>query len=71
MALALGDALAVCVLDCRDFSAEDFAKSHPGGNLGRRLITRVSDVMRIEDAIPYVMETALLSDALIEMTQKA
>lgn len=71
VALALGDALAVCVLDCRDFSAEDFAKSHPGGNLGRRLITRVSDVMRIEDAIPYVMETALLSDALIEMTQKS
>lgn len=70
VALALGDALAVCVLDCRDFSAEDFAKSHPGGNLGRRLITRVSDVMRIEDAIPYVMDTARLSDALIEMTQK-
>jgi len=70
VALALGDALAVCVLDCRDFSAEDFAKSHPGGNLGRRLITRVSDVMRTEDAIPYVMDTARLSDALIEMTQK-
>ena len=70
VALALGDALAVCVLDCRDFSAEDFAKSHPGGNLGRRLITRVSDVMRMEDAIPYVMDTALLSEALIEMTQK-
>ena len=57
VALALGDALAVCVLDCR-------------GNLGRRLITRVSDVMRTEDAIPYVMDTARLSDALIEMTQK-
>lgn len=70
VALALGDALAVCVLDCRDFSAEDFAKSHPGGNLGRRLITRVSDVMRMEGAIPYVMDTALLSEALIEMTQK-
>ena len=70
VALALGDALAVCVLDFRDFSAEDFAKSHPGGNLGRRLITRVSDVMRTEDAIPYVMDTARLSDALIEMTQK-
>ena len=69
-ALALGDALAVCVLDCRDFSAEDFAKSHPGGSLGRRLIIRVEDIMRLGDAIPYVMETAALSDALIEMTQK-
>ncbi len=69
-ALALGDALAVCVLDCRDFSAEDFAKSHPGGSLGRRLITRVEDIMRLGDAIPYVLESAALSDALIEMTQK-
>ncbi len=69
-ALALGDALAVCVLDCRDFSAEDFAKSHPGGSLGRRLITRVEDVMRSGDAIPYVMDTATLADALIEMTHK-
>jgi arabinose-5-phosphate isomerase len=70
-ALALGDALAVCVLDCRDFSAEDFAKSHPGGNLGRRLLTRVEDIMRIGHAVPSVMETAALSDALIEMTQKS
>jgi arabinose-5-phosphate isomerase len=69
-ALALGDALAVCVLDCRDFSAADFAKSHPGGSLGRRLITRVADIMRLDDAIPYVMETAALSDVLIEMTKK-
>jgi arabinose-5-phosphate isomerase len=69
-ALALGDALAVCVLDCRDFSAEDFAKSHPGGSLGRRLITRVNDIMRSGDAIPYVMETATLADALLEMTHK-
>lgn len=69
-ALALGDALAVCVLDCRDFSADDFAKSHPGGSLGRRLITRVEDIMRSGEAIPYVMETAVLSDALIEMTRK-
>ena len=69
-ALALGDALAVCVLDCRDFSAEDFANSHPGGSLGRRLITRVEDIMRLGDAIPYVLESAALLDALIEMTQK-
>ncbi|MEO1957663.1 MAG: KpsF/GutQ family sugar-phosphate isomerase [Methylophilaceae bacterium] len=71
VALALGDALAVCVLDCRDFSAEDFAKSHPGGSLGRRLITRVNDVMRTGDAIPSVIESSLLSDALLEMTQKS
>jgi arabinose-5-phosphate isomerase len=69
-ALALGDALAVCVLDCRDFSAEDFAKSHPGGSLGRRLITRVEDIMRSGNAIPYVMDTATLADALLEMTHK-
>jgi arabinose-5-phosphate isomerase len=69
-ALALGDALAVCVLDCRDFSAEDFARSHPGGSLGRRLITRVKDVMRTGNAVPYVSDTAPLSEALIEMTQK-
>lgn len=69
-ALALGDALAVCVLDNRDFSAEDFAKSHPGGSLGRRLITRVKDVMRTDSDVPYVDENAPLSDALTEMTQK-
>lgn len=70
-ALALGDALAVCVLDQRDFSAEDFAKSHPGGSLGRRLITRVKDVMRTGDDVPFVQEHAPLSDALTEMTQKS
>jgi arabinose-5-phosphate isomerase len=69
-ALALGDALAVCVLDCRDFSAEDFARSHPGGSLGRRLFTRVKDIMRTEDAVPYVLDNAPLSEAIIEMTQK-
>ncbi|MFW5432450.1 MAG: SIS domain-containing protein [Methylophilaceae bacterium] len=69
--LALGDALAVCVLDCRDFSAEDFAKSHPGGSLGRRLVTRVKDIMRTAGAVPYVFDSALLADALIEMTQKS
>ena len=69
-ALALGDALAVCVLNLRDFTAEDFARSHPGGKLGRRLLTRVSDVMRTGDAVPSVANNALLSLALIEITQK-
>ncbi len=69
--LALGDALAVCVLDCRDFSAEDFAKSHPGGSLGRRLITRVKDIMHTEEALPFVQDNVLLTDALVEMTEKS
>jgi arabinose-5-phosphate isomerase len=69
-ALALGDALAVCVLDCRDFSAEDFARSHPGGNIGRRLLTRVKDVMRSGSAVPSVKDGELLSTALTEMTKK-
>ena len=69
-ALALGDALAVCVLDRREFSAEDFARSHPGGSIGRRLLLRVKDVMRIDQAIPSVQIDALLTDALIEMTGK-
>lgn len=69
-ALALGDALAVCVLDCREFSAEDFARSHPGGNIGRKLLTRVKDVMRKGNAIPSISEGELLSSALTEMTKK-
>ena len=69
-ALALGDALAVCVLDCREFSAEDFARSHPGGSMGRRLLLRVKDVMRIGQEIPSVQVDVLLTDALIEMTEK-
>jgi arabinose-5-phosphate isomerase len=69
-ALALGDALAVCVLNLREFSAEDFARSHPGGSLGRRLLTRVKDVMRKETAVPFVQTGSLLSDALVEMTAK-
>jgi arabinose-5-phosphate isomerase len=69
-ALALGDALAVCVLDCRDFSAEDFARSHPGGSLGRRLFTRVKDIMRTGDDVPFVLDNAPLSEALTEMTKK-
>jgi arabinose-5-phosphate isomerase len=69
-ALALGDALAVCVLDLRDFTAEDFARSHPGGSIGRKLLTRVKDVMRIDAAIPSVAADVLLSAALLEMTNK-
>ncbi|WP_322881325.1 KpsF/GutQ family sugar-phosphate isomerase [Pandoraea sputorum] len=69
-ALALGDALAVTLLDARGFGAEDFARSHPGGALGRRLLTFVRDVMRIGDAVPRVRSDANLSDALIEMTAK-
>jgi len=69
-ALALGDALAVCVLDCRDFSAEDFARSHPGGNIGRRLLLRVKDIMRTGNAVPSIKDGELLSVALTEMTKK-
>jgi arabinose-5-phosphate isomerase len=69
-ALALGDALAVTLLDARGFNAEDFARSHPGGTLGRRLLTRVADVMRTGDAVPSVSDTALFSEALLEMSRK-
>lgn len=69
-ALALGDALALCVLDLREFTAEDFARSHPGGSLGRKLLTRVKDVMRTGEAIPIVNDDAILTDALLEMTKK-
>jgi arabinose-5-phosphate isomerase len=68
--LALGDALAVTVLDQRGFSAEDFARSHPGGPLGRRLLVHVSDVMRQGPAIPSVPLTASLSEGLLEMSRK-
>ncbi len=70
VALALGDALALCVLDQRDFTAEDFARSHPGGNLGRRLITRVHDLMRTDKEIPTVNETQSLPTGLLEMSEK-
>ncbi len=68
--LALGDALAVTVLDQRGFSAEDFARSHPGGSLGRRLLIHVADVMRKGEAIPAVRLDAPLADGLLEMTRK-
>ena len=69
-ALALGDALAVALLEARGFGAEDFARSHPGGSLGRRLLTHVSDVMRKGDAVPVVPRTALLPEAILEMSRK-
>ena len=68
--LALGDALAVAVLDARGFSPEDFARSHPGGALGRRLLTYVRDVMRSGDQVPQVGLTASVHDALFEITSK-
>jgi arabinose-5-phosphate isomerase len=69
-ALALGDALAVCVLNLRDFTAEDFARSHPGGKLGRRLLTRVKDVMRVDSNVPCVPISMRLAEALLEITNK-
>jgi len=68
--LALGDALAVALLDARGFSADDFARSHPGGSLGRRLLTHVSDVMRTGDGIPAVPLGATLGQAVIEISRK-
>jgi arabinose-5-phosphate isomerase len=69
VALALGDALAVALLDARVFSAADFAMSHPGGALGRKLLTHVRDVMRSGGDLPVVDEAATLAAALIEMTR--
>ncbi len=66
----MGDALAVALLDKRNFTMEDFAALHPGGNLGRQLLTRVSDVMYSNDAIPSVTKSAPFKEALIEMNAK-
>ena len=68
--LAMGDALAVSLLDMRGFREEDFAMSHPGGALGRRLLTHVRDVMRTGDAIPAVSPETPLAKALLEISQK-
>ena len=68
--LALGDALAVALLDLRGFKEEDFARSHPGGALGRRLLTHVHDVMRSGERVPKVPVDATLLQALEEMTKK-
>lgn len=69
--LAMGDALAVAVLEARGFTEADFALSHPGGDLGRRLLLHVADVMRTGDALPMVGPDAPLKDGLLEMTRKA
>lgn len=70
VAIALGDALAVAILEAKGFTAEDFAFSHPGGALGRRLLLKVYDLMHTESAIPSVKQDALAKDALVEMTAK-
>ncbi len=69
-ALVMGDALAVALLEARGFTAEDFAFSHPGGALGRRLLLKVEDVMHVGDSLPQVQRGTPLKDALLEMTHK-
>jgi arabinose-5-phosphate isomerase len=69
-ALAMGDALAVALLEARGFSAEDFALSHPGGRLGRRLLLHIADIMHGGDAVPRVREDVTMRDALVEMSRK-
>lgn len=69
-ALAMGDALAVALLESREFNAEDFARSHPGGRLGRRLLLHVVDLMHKNDKIPKVLQDVELKEVLLEMTRK-
>ena len=69
-ALVMGDALAMALLEARGFTREDFASSHPGGNLGRRLLVKVKDIMRRGDEIPMVKTGTTLANALIEMSSK-
>ncbi len=69
-ALAMGDALAITLMRLRGFKEEDFAVTHPGGNLGKRLLTTVGDLMRQDDQIPRVLASALLRDALPEISSK-
>lgn len=68
-ALALGDALAVALLDARGFGPDDFARSHPGGSLGRRLLTHVRDVMRAREAVPAVAPDTALREAILAMSR--
>jgi len=68
--LAMGDALAVALLEARGFTAEDFARSHPGGRLGRRLLLLVDDVMHVRAQMPCSAPSDLLKDALLEMSRK-
>ena len=69
-ALAMGDALAVALLEARGFTAEDFARSHPAGSLGRRLLLHIRDVMHTGDAVPTVPGNATLTETLVEMSRK-
>jgi len=69
-ALVMGDALALALLEERHFSPEDFALLHPGGNIGRKLILRVADVMHTGDEVPVVKEDDLMKDVILEMTSK-
>lgn len=69
-ALAMGDALAVALLDARGFTSDDFARSHPAGALGRRLLLHIHDVMHSDEAVPKVREDATLSEALVEISRK-
>jgi arabinose-5-phosphate isomerase len=66
----MGDALAIALLEARGFTDEDFARSHPAGSLGRRLLLHIADVMHVGDAVPSISAAASLSEALMEMTRK-
>ena len=66
--LAMGDALSIALLEKRGFNEDDFALSHPGGALGKRLLLRVDDIMHTENEIPKVLENATVGEALIEMS---
>ena len=70
VSLALGDALAICILGLRGFTADDFAKSHPGGSLGKNLLIKIKDIMRINNSIPKVTPQSSLKDAIIIITKK-
>ncbi len=70
VSLVMGDALAIALLQARGFSAEDFARSHPGGNLGKRLLLRIEDIYHTGDELPLISEKNSIRDALIEVTAK-
>jgi arabinose-5-phosphate isomerase len=70
VSLALGDALAICTLSLRGFTADDFAESHPGGSLGKNLLIKIKDIMRINNSIPKVTPQSSLKDAIIIITEK-
>jgi len=70
VSLAMGDAVAIALLQAKGFTTQDFAYTHPGGLLGKRLLLQVADIMQTGDAIPRVNDTALISDALLEMSKK-